>query len=104
MTNYIAYIILNNERTKIEFSTEGNPIEYLWTKYGMDTYIESLEEIKEEGDQMTTVSRGEITITNVNDVKLLISIQPILGLKMEQIDLPQFIHKTINQKIHKIQV
>lgn len=50
MMNYIAYIILNNERTKIEFSTDGNPIEYLWTKYGMDTYIESLEENKEEGD------------------------------------------------------
>lgn len=50
MMNYIAYIILDNERTKIEFNTEENPIEYLWTKYGMDTYIESLEEIKEEGD------------------------------------------------------
>lgn len=50
MTNYTAYIILNNERTKVEFSTDGNPIEYLWTKYGMDTYIESFEKIKEEGD------------------------------------------------------
>ena len=50
MTNYTAYIILNNERTKIEFSTDENPVEHLWTKYGMDTYIESLEEIKEEGD------------------------------------------------------
>ena len=29
MMNYIAYIILNNERTKIEFNTDGNPIEYL---------------------------------------------------------------------------
>lgn len=50
MTNYTAYIILNTERTKVEFSTDGNPIEYLWTKYGMDTYIESFKEIKEEGD------------------------------------------------------
>ena len=50
MTNYTAYIILNNERTKIEFSTDENPVEHLWTKYGMDTYIESFEVIKEEGD------------------------------------------------------
>lgn len=50
MTNYTAFIILNTERTKVEFSTDGNPIEYLWTKYGMDTYIECFEEIKEEGD------------------------------------------------------
>lgn len=50
MTNYTAYIILNNERKKIEFSTDENPVEHLWTKYGMDTYIESFEGIKEEGD------------------------------------------------------
>lgn len=47
MKHYIAYLILNNVRTKIEFSADINPIEYLWQRYGMSTFIESLEETPE---------------------------------------------------------
>ena len=44
MKKYTANLILDNELTKVEFQTEGNPIEFLWTRYGMDTYIESVQE------------------------------------------------------------
>lgn len=47
MKNYIAYLILDNVRTKIEFSTDIRPVEYLWQRYGMSTFIESLEEVLE---------------------------------------------------------
>lgn len=48
MKKYTANLILNNELTPIEFETDINAIEYLWQRYGMDTYIESLIEIIEE--------------------------------------------------------
>lgn len=47
MTKYIAYLVLSNERTAVEFETDKNPVEYLWERYGMDTYIESVEEAGE---------------------------------------------------------
>lgn len=48
MKKYIANLVLDNELTKVEFEIKDNPIEYLWTRYGMDTYIESVQEVKEE--------------------------------------------------------
>lgn len=48
MKRYIAYLLLDNFRTKIEFSTDIRPVEYLWQKYGMSTFIESLEEVLED--------------------------------------------------------
>ena len=48
MKKYIATLVLDNELTKVEFEIKDNPIEYLWTRYGMDTYIESVHEVKEE--------------------------------------------------------
>lgn len=48
MKKYIAKIVLDNELTKVEFETKDKPIEYLWTRYGMDTYIESVQEVKVE--------------------------------------------------------
>ena len=48
MKKYSANLVLDNELTKVEFETKDNPIEYLWTRYGMDTYIESIDEVKEE--------------------------------------------------------
>lgn len=48
MKKYIAKLILDNELTKVEFETKDNPIEYLWTRYGMDIYIDSVHEVKEE--------------------------------------------------------
>lgn len=48
MKKYNANLVLDSELTKVEFETKDNPIEYLWTRYGMDTYIESVYEVKEE--------------------------------------------------------
>lgn len=50
MKKYIAYIVLANEYQPFEFETDGNAIEYLWTRFGMDTYIDRLEEIVDEPD------------------------------------------------------
>lgn len=46
---YEASIQINNKLTKINFELKNdeNPIEYLWGRYGMDTYIEYLKEIEE---------------------------------------------------------
>ena len=48
MIKYIAYLVLANERTAVEYETDKNPVEYLWERYGMDTYIESVEEAGEQ--------------------------------------------------------
>lgn len=45
MKKYVAYIILDNTYQPFVFETDGNAIEYLWTRFGMDTYIDKLEEI-----------------------------------------------------------
>ena len=57
--NYITSIMQNNELTKVEFSTQGNPVEFIWDRYGMDTYIEFimtkedyLEKEKEETEEV----------------------------------------------------
>ena len=47
MTKYTAYLVLANERISVTFETDKNPVEYLWERYGMDTYIESVEEAGE---------------------------------------------------------
>ena len=50
---YKAYLVLDNIYQSVDFETDLNPIEFLWTRYGMDTYIDSLEEIldKETGTE-----------------------------------------------------
>lgn len=50
MKKHIAYIELAGRRTKVEFETDILPIEFLWQRYGMSTYIESVEEVTEEED------------------------------------------------------
>ena len=45
MTKYIAEIVIDNKAEQIEFQTDVNPIEYLWSRYGMDTFIATLSEI-----------------------------------------------------------
>lgn len=42
---YKAYLVLDNVYQSVAFETDLNPIEFLWTRYGMDTYIDALEEI-----------------------------------------------------------
>ena len=54
MIKYTAELVIQNESNIINFETDINPIEYLWARYGMDTYIATLEEIdtKEEIHKM----------------------------------------------------
>ena len=46
---YVAYLVIDNERTKVEFSTSIRPVEWLWQRYGMSTFIESVQEAVHEG-------------------------------------------------------
>lgn len=51
---YEANIEINNELQLIEFETDLKPIEYLWQRYGMSSYIEfvnKLEESKEDSKE-----------------------------------------------------
>lgn len=48
MKKYKAYLVLDNIYQSVDFETDLNPIEFLWTRYGMDTYIDSLEETLEK--------------------------------------------------------
>lgn len=48
MKKYEANIEINNELQLIEFETDLNPIEYLWQRYGMSSYIEFVNEVIEE--------------------------------------------------------
>ncbi|WP_207463868.1 hypothetical protein [Enterococcus mundtii] len=50
MKNYKARIVINNILETIPFETNENPIEYLWGRYGMDSYIEFLEEEVENSE------------------------------------------------------
>ena len=46
---YVAYLVNNNERVRVEFSTSIRPVEWLWQRYGMSTFIESVQEAVHEG-------------------------------------------------------
>lgn len=47
MKKYEANIEMDNELQLIEFETDLKPIEYLWQRYGMSSYIEFVNELKE---------------------------------------------------------
>ena len=47
MKKYKAKIYLDDELQEVVFDTNDNPIEYLWARYGMDSFIEWLTEIAE---------------------------------------------------------
>ena len=51
MKNYEANIEINNELQLIEFETDLNPIEYLWQRYGMSSYIEFVNELEESKEE-----------------------------------------------------
>lgn len=48
---YEASIEINNELEKLEFKTDKNPVEYLWERYGMSSYIEYVKELKDENTE-----------------------------------------------------
>ena len=47
MKKYEANIEIDNELQLIEFETDLKPIEYLWQRYGMSSYIEFVNELEE---------------------------------------------------------
>ena len=51
MKKYEANIEINNELQLIEFETDSNPVEYLWQRYGMSSYIEFVNELKESKEE-----------------------------------------------------
>lgn len=63
MKSYKAYLVIDNVLTPIEFSTTSNPIEYLWGMFGMDTFIDSLEEVVPEDvpDPIVFTTDEEVT-------------------------------------------
>lgn len=56
---YKAYLVLDNIYQSVDFETDLNPIEFLWTRYGMDTYIDSLEEILDKETETEEESLAE---------------------------------------------
>ena len=48
MMTYEARIAMSGELETYRFKTDGNPVEFLWERFGMSSYIESLKEIKDE--------------------------------------------------------
>lgn len=51
MKKYEANIEINNELQLIEFETDLKPVEYLWQRYGMSSYIEFVNELEESKEE-----------------------------------------------------
>ncbi len=49
---YIASIEVNNNLEVVTFETDGNPIEYIWGRYGLSSYIARLEEVTPGEDSL----------------------------------------------------
>lgn len=50
---YIARVEIGSVLEEVEFTTDENPVEYLWRTYGVSAYIESLravEKVVPKGD------------------------------------------------------
>lgn len=44
MNRYIAEVEIDGKLEEVEFITNGNPLDYLWQRYGLSTYIASVQE------------------------------------------------------------
>lgn len=52
MAKYLGEVILNNVLTKVEFECErGDQVNYLWSQYGMSTYIATVTEIESDDSE-----------------------------------------------------
>lgn len=60
MKKYEANIEVNNELQLIEFETDLNPVEYLWQRYGMSSYIEFVNELKESKEESKEEPKEEV--------------------------------------------
>ena len=49
---YIASIEVNNNLEVVTFETDGNPIEYIWGRYGLSSYIARLEKVTPGEDSL----------------------------------------------------
>ena len=45
LKKFIGTVRVDNELERYEFKTDGDPVEHLWERYGMSTYIADLEEV-----------------------------------------------------------
>lgn len=62
---YKAQLVLDNELKTIEFETDGNAIQYLWSHYGMDTYIATLDKLDIQIDKIEDNEEDEIVETPI---------------------------------------
>lgn len=51
MMTYEAQVVVSGDLQTYRFETDGNPVEFLWERFGMSSYIESLKEIKDEQEE-----------------------------------------------------
>lgn len=55
LKKFIGTVRVDNELERYEFKTDGDPVEHLWERYGMSTYIADLEEITPKAEiELTT--------------------------------------------------
>ena len=51
MRSYIGYVLIDNEIKEIPFETDGNPVKYLWGRFGMSAHIERIEGVEDAGEE-----------------------------------------------------
>ena len=59
MKKYEANIEFDNELQLIEFETDLKPVEYLWQRYGMSSYIEFVNELEEPNEELNEELKEE---------------------------------------------
>lgn len=58
MRSYIGHVLINNEIKEIPFETDGNPVKYLWGKFGMAVYIERIEGVESAENETDEPAEG----------------------------------------------
>lgn len=62
MREYTGHVLIDGKIQRVPFKTAGNPVEYLWTKFGMSAYIQKIDGVgvaEEEADKETEVKETE---------------------------------------------
>ena len=50
--DYVGHVLIDNEIKRVPFKTDGNPVKYLWGRFGMSAYIERIEGVEDAGGEM----------------------------------------------------
>lgn len=58
MRSYIGHVFIDNEIKEIPFETDGNPVKYLWGKFGMAVYIERIEGVESAENETDESAEG----------------------------------------------